>query len=86
MVSHTSRYASVMAQLAERTGNHTLGAIARRSWDWSSYMSDSNGRVVVGISFNLKTKMWFTDSYGDWIRNVRDHIDMYTYLIPRPIL
>ena len=48
MVSHTSRYASVLARLAERTANHSLGAIARRSWDWSSYMSDARGRVVVG--------------------------------------
>ena len=62
MVSHTTRYASVLALLAERTSNHSLGAIARRSWDWGSYMSSSAGRVVVGVSPNLRTKMWFSDS------------------------
>jgi hypothetical protein len=66
MVSHTSRYASVLAQLAERTANHSLGAIARRSWDWSSYMSDARGRVVVGP---VDQSMWFSDGYGDFIRN-----------------
>ena len=52
MVSHTSRYASVVALLAEQTANHSLGAIARRSWDWASYMSDASGRVVVGGAAN----------------------------------
>lgn len=66
MVSHTSRYASVMAQLAEETGNRTLGATARRSWDWSSYMSDDRGRVVVGP---VDQSIWFSDGYGDFIRN-----------------
>jgi hypothetical protein len=66
MVSHTSRYASILALLAEKTGNVTLGAIARRSWDWSSYMSNKLGRVVVGP---IDQSMWFTDGYGDFIRN-----------------
>jgi hypothetical protein len=66
MVSHTSRYASVMAMLAEKTGNATLATIARRSWDWSSYMTNHRGRVVVGP---VDQSMWFTDGYGDFIRN-----------------
>ena len=66
MVSHTSRYASVIALLAELTGNHSLGTIARRSWNWASYMSDEVGRVIVGPH---DTSMWFSDGYGDFIRN-----------------
>eukprot|EP01050_Picozoa_sp_SAG11_P033214 SAG11_NODE_11174_length_779_cov_0.735294_1_plen_215_part_10 len=46
MVSHTSRYASVLAALAQKTRNASLGRIARRSWDWASYMSNAGGRVV----------------------------------------
>lgn len=66
MVSHTARYASVLALLAESTSNQTLGAIARRSWNWASYMSDELGRVIVGPQ---DTSMWFSDGYGDFIRN-----------------
>ena len=77
MVSHTSRYASVLALLAERTANHSLGAIARRSWDWASYMCDARGRVVVGP---VDQSMWFSDGYGDFIRNVRS-----ITLPPRPL-
>lgn len=69
MVSHTARYASVLALLAEKTGNHTLGAIARRSWDWASYMSDDKGRVIVGPRNRKGMTMWFSDGYGDFIRN-----------------
>jgi hypothetical protein len=66
MVSHTSRYAAVLSTFAELTHNTTLNAIARRSWDWASYMSNAQGRVVTGPK---DSSLWFSDGYGDWIRN-----------------
>lgn len=66
MVSHTSRYASVLAMFAEKTHNASLSRIARRSWDWSSYMSSQDGRVVTGP---IDQSIWFTDGYGDFVRN-----------------
>ena len=62
MVSHTSRYASILALLAEKTGNITLGAIARRSWDWSSYLLRSTFLLPeVSLSCSLVVSMIFID-------------------------
>ena len=66
MGSHTSRYASVNALLAELTGNAAAKAKAYYSLNWSTYMATQNGVVIDGPQVN---NQWFTDGYGDYIRH-----------------
>lgn len=66
MGSHTSRYASVNALLAQATGDQTALAKAYYSLNWSTYMGRPDGVTIDGPQVN---NQWFTDGYGDYIRH-----------------
>ena len=66
MGSHTSRYASLNAQLYELTGDQAALDKAFRSFNWASYMCGSNGVVIDGPQVN---HVWWTDGYGDYIKH-----------------
>ena len=67
MVSHTGRFASVLARFAEVTGDREAREKAFRSLNWSTYMCDERGLVKVGPK---ERTIWFTDGYGDNIRHL----------------
>lgn len=67
MVSHTSRYASVLARWAELAGDAPAREKAFRSLNWATYMCDDKGLVRVGPK---ERSVWFSDGYGDFIRHV----------------
>ena len=69
MGSHTSRYASVNALLYEKTGDAVSKEKAYRALNWATYMARPNGVVIDGPEVN---NQWFTDGYGDYIRNFYD--------------
>lgn len=66
MGSHTSRYASINAQLYELTGDLTAKEKAYRSLNWATYMCGPTGIVIDGPTVN---HVWFTDGYGDYIKH-----------------
>ncbi len=66
MGSHTSRYASLQAQLYELTGDQNALEKAYRSFNWATYMCGTNGVVIDGPSVN---HIWWTDGYGDYIKH-----------------
>jgi hypothetical protein len=66
MGSHTSRFASVLAQWSGRTGDPAAREKAFRSLNWASYMCDRRGVVRVGPT---EASYWFSDGYGDYIRH-----------------
>jgi hypothetical protein len=69
MGSHTSRYASVAARLAELTGDQEAREKAFRSFNWATYMCRENG-AVYDIPRKGNDPIWFSDGYGDYIRHV----------------
>jgi hypothetical protein len=69
MGSHTARYASVNAMLYERTGDLAAREKAYRAFNWATYMTRPNGRVIVGPDPTVSGQMWFTDGYGDYIKH-----------------
>jgi hypothetical protein len=71
MGSHTSRYASVNAQLYELTGDLAAKEKAYRSLNWATYMCGSNGVVIDGPSVN---NIWWTDGYGDYIKHFMESL------------
>jgi hypothetical protein len=66
MASHTARFASVLAQWAEQTGDAAAKEKAFRSFNWATYMCQEDGLVIVGP---VEPTVWFTDGYGDYIRH-----------------
>jgi hypothetical protein len=66
MGSHTSRFASINALWAEKTGDAAAREKAFRSFNWASYMCDTRGVVRVGPT---EQTLWFSDGYGDYIRH-----------------
>jgi hypothetical protein len=66
MGSHTSRYASVNAQLYELTGDAAAKEKAYRSLNWATYMCGPTGIVIDGPGVN---HIWWTDGYGDYIKH-----------------
>jgi hypothetical protein len=66
MGSHTSRYASILALLYEKTGDLAAKEKAYRSFNWASYMCRPTGVVLDGPEVNNE---WFTDGYGDYVRH-----------------
>lgn len=66
MGSHTSRYASVNALLYQMTGDLAAKQKAYYAFNWATYMARSNGVDIDGPQVN---NQWFTDGYGDFIRN-----------------
>ena len=71
MGSHTSRYASVNAQLYELTGDLAAKEKAYRSLNWATYMCGSNGVVIDGPEVN---NIWWTDGYGDYIKHFMESL------------
>jgi hypothetical protein len=66
MGSHTSRFASALAEWSERTGDPAAREKGFRSFNWASYMCDERGVVRVGP---VEPSHWFSDGYGDYIRH-----------------
>ncbi len=73
MGSHTARFASVAARFAERTGDPTYRELARRSFNWASYMANEDGTVTVGVDRpDYYNQCWFTDGYFDYVPHFID--------------
>jgi hypothetical protein len=66
MGSHTARFAAVNALYWEKTGDLDAKERAFRGFNWASYMCSPTGVVAVGEDKN--EGWWFTDGYGDYIR------------------
>ena len=66
MGSHTARYAAVAAMYFDRTGDREAKETAFRSFNWATYACNDKGIVVVGE--DPKEGYWFSDGYGDYIR------------------
>ncbi len=71
MGSHTSRYASLNAQLFELTGDQAAREKAYRSLNWATYMCGTNGVVIDGPGVN---HIWWTDGYGDYIKHFMESL------------
>lgn len=73
MGSHTARFASVAALFAERTGDTTYREMARRSFNWATYMANNDGTVTVGVDRpDYYNQCWFTDGYFDYVPHFLD--------------
>lgn len=73
MGSHTARFASVAALFAERTGDPAYRDLARRSFNWASYMANEDGTVTVGVDRpDYYNQCWFTDGYFDYVPHFID--------------
>jgi beta-lactam-binding protein with PASTA domain len=66
MGSHTSRYASLNAELYERTGDQAALEKAYRSLNWATYMCSPTGICIDSPDIR---QSWFTDGYGDYIKH-----------------
>ena len=73
MGSHTARFASVCARFAELTGSEKYREMAVRSFNWASYMANTDGTVTVGIDHpDYYNQCWFTDGYFDYVPHFLD--------------
>jgi len=66
MGSHTARLGAVTALWSAATGDAAARARAARSLNWATYTCDERGVVAVGEDKN--EGWWFSDGYGDYIR------------------
>jgi hypothetical protein len=83
MGSHTARFASVCALLAEATGDADLAECARRSFSWASYMADDQGLVRVGIDRpDYYNQCWFSDGYFDYVPHFLDGMGALPEMAP----
>jgi len=68
MGSHTARYASLCALLAEKSGDEAFAERSLRGFNWATYMADDEGLVRVGIDRpDYYNQCWFTDGYFDYV-------------------
>ena len=73
MGSHTARFASICALFAERAGMSAYADLARRCFNWASYMATDEGYVHVGIDQpDYYNQCWFTDGYFDYVPHFID--------------
>lgn len=73
MGSHTARFASICARFAELTGNAKYREMALRSFNWATYMANTDGTVTVGIDRpDYYNQCWFTDGYFDYVPHFID--------------
>ncbi len=73
MGSHTARFSSVCALYARATGESEYADLARRTFNWATYMADDNGWVRVGIDEpDYHNQCWFSDGYFDYIPHFLD--------------
>ncbi len=66
MGSHTARYASIHAMMAERTGDPRHKEEAYRHFNWATYCTAPNGVVSVGPRWE---GTWWSDGYSDYIKH-----------------
>lgn len=68
LASDSSRWAAINAMYYEKTGDAQAREDAFRSLSYSTYFSDSEGKIsCCGVHFDKA--YWFDDGYGDYIRN-----------------
>jgi hypothetical protein len=73
MGSHTARFASICATYAHESGESNYKELARRSFNWASYMANEDGTVTVGIDRpDYYNQCWFTDGYFDFVPHFID--------------
>lgn len=83
MGSHTARYASLCAQWAQVSGDKVYAERARRSFNWATYMADSDGTVVCGVDRpDYYNQCWFTDGYFDYAPHFLDGMAALPELAP----
>jgi hypothetical protein len=66
--SDTSRWAAVTALLYARTGDPDAREDAFRSLNYATYFARSDGRVSC-CGVRQANEYWFSDGYGDYLRN-----------------
>jgi len=73
MGSHTARFASICARYAELSGDEHYREVARRCFNWATYMANDDGTVTVGIDRpDYYNQCWFTDGYFDYVPHFID--------------
>ena len=73
MGSHTARFASICASYAYETGDSSYKELAKRSFNWASYMANEDGTVTIGIDRpDYYNQCWFTDGYFDFVPHFID--------------
>jgi hypothetical protein len=83
MGSHTARFAGLCAMYAELTGDAGCREMAMRSFNWASYMANSDGTVTVGIDRpDYYNQCWFTDGYFDYVPHFLDGMAALPELAP----
>jgi hypothetical protein len=83
MGSHTARFASVAARFAALGGDRAYAEIARRSFNWASYMANPDGTVTVGVDRpDYYNQCWFTDGYFDYLPHFIDGMAAAPELAP----
>ncbi|NMB62318.1 MAG: hypothetical protein GYA18_08270 [Chloroflexi bacterium] len=83
MGSHTARFASICALFAELTGDTAYQETAIRSFNWATYMANTDGTVTVGIDRpDYYNQCWFTDGYFDYVPHFIDGMASYPQLAP----
>jgi hypothetical protein len=76
MGSHTARFASVCALYGAICGDADMIEIARRAFNWATYMADENGWVRVGVDRpDYYNQCWFTDGYFDYVMHYLEGMD-----------
>jgi len=86
MGSHTARFASVIAQYAEVAGDSAYPELARRCFNWASYMANDDGTVTVGVDRpDYYNQCWFTDGYFDYVPHFIDGMAAMPELAPAGI-
>jgi hypothetical protein len=80
--STTSRWAAVNALLYSRTGDRQTREFAVRSLNYATYFAASDGRISCcgGRGYNI---YWFSDGYGDFLRNFSWAMAAMPELAPR---
>jgi hypothetical protein len=83
MGSHTARFASICARYAERTGQADYADLARRCFNWASYMTTDEGYVHVGTDRpDYYNQCWFSDGYFDYVPHFLEGMASLPDMIP----
>jgi hypothetical protein len=83
MGSHTARFASICALFAEKANVPEYADLARRCFNWASYMTTDEGYVHVGIDRpDYYNQCWFTDGYFDYVPHFIDGMAAIPDLAP----
>jgi hypothetical protein len=83
MGSHTARFASICALFSELAAAPAYAELARRCFNWASYMVTDEGYVHVGIDRpDYYNQCWFTDGYFDFVPHFIDGMAALPDLAP----